>query len=153
MLHKYKSILLKKWYIIKTEKIKMSDEELRDKINKIAVEIEKIEQIAKQKESYLINKCNEEYNPKVKDLGEQLLHQKTKLNELLKNINELTVKKKESLSIIKKLESDYNSMKREKDKFLNHNLKAIEKEKKTKTKSIDTKIKMLEKELKSSEKK
>ena len=145
--------MLKKWYIIKTKKIKMSDEELRDHINKIAVEIEKIEQTAKQKETYIKNKCNEEIDPKIKDLGEQLLHQQTKLNELLKNINELTAKKKELLSNTKKLESEYNSLKREKKKFLNHNLKAIEKEKKTKTKNIDTKIKMLEKELKSSEKK
>ena len=130
----------------------MSDEELRDKINKIAVEIEKVEQTAKQKENYVTNKCNGEFDPKIKDLGEQLLYQQTKLNELLKSINELTAKKKELLSITKKLESEYNSLKREKKKFLNHNLKAIEKEKKTKTKDIDTKIKMLEKELKSSEK-
>jgi len=33
-----------------------SDEELRDKITKIAVEIEKIEQTAKQKEIYFKNK-------------------------------------------------------------------------------------------------
>ena len=72
----------------------MSDEELRDHINKIAVEIEKIEQTAKQKETYFTNKCNEEFDPKIKDLGEQLLHQQTKLNELLKSINELTAKKK-----------------------------------------------------------
>lgn len=145
--------MLKKWYIIKTIKIKMSDEELRDKINKIAVEIEKIEQTAKQKETYLTNKCNEEFDPKIKDLGEQLLHQQTNFNELLKNINDLTAKKKELLSITKKLESECNSLKLEKEKILNHNLKAIEKEKKTKTKDIDTKIKMLEKELKSSKKK
>ena len=130
----------------------MSDEELRDQINKIAVEIEKIEQTAKQKETYLTNKCNEEFDPKIKDLGEQLLHQQTDLNDLLKKINDLTAKKKELLSITKKLESECNSLKLEKEKTLNHNLKAIEKEKKTKTKDIDIKIKMLEKELKSSKK-
>ena len=145
--------MLKKWYIIKTKKIKMLDKELKDKINKIAVEIEKIEQTAKQKKTYFINKCNEEFDPKIKDHGEQLLHQQTKLNELLLNINELKTKKKELISITKKLELEYNSLKREKEKILNHNLKAIEKEKKTKTKDIDTKIKILEKELKSSEKK
>ncbi len=137
------------WYIIKTKKIKMSDEELRDQINKIAVEIEKIEQTAKQKETYLIKKFNEEFDPKIKDLKEQLLHQQTNLNELLKNLKGLTAEKKELVSITKKLESEYKSLKREKENILNHNLKAIEKEKKTKTKDIDTKIKMLEKELKS----
>ena len=129
------------------------DEELRDQITKIAVEIEKIEQTAKQKETYFKNKCNEEYDPKIRELGEQLLHQQTILNKLLKSINELTAKKKELIPITKKLESEYNTMKREKEKILNHNLKAIDKEKKTKTKDIDTKIKLLEKELKSSEKK
>ena len=130
-----------------------SDEELRDQITKIAVEIEKTEQTAKQKETYFKNKCNEEYDPKIRELGEQLLHQQTILNKLLKSINELTAKKKELIPITKKLESEYNTMKREKEKILNHNLKAIDKEKKTKTKDIDTKIKLLEKELKSSEKK
>jgi len=47
----------------------MLDEELRDHINKIAVEIEKIEQTAKQKETYFTNKCNEEFDPKIKDFG------------------------------------------------------------------------------------
>lgn len=130
-----------------------SDEELRDQITEIAVEIENIEQTAKQKESYFKNKCNEEYDPKIRELGEQLLHQQTKLNEILKSINELTAKKKELLPITKKLESEYNSTKKKKEQILNHNLKAIEKEKKTKTKDIDTKIKLLEKELKSGEKK
>ena len=129
------------------------DEELRDKITKIAVEIENTEQTAKQKESYFKNKCNEEFDPKIRDLGEQLLHQQTKLNEILKSINELTAKKKELLPITKKLESEYISLKKEKEKILNYNLKAIDKEKKTKTKDIDTKIKLLEKELKSGEKK
>ena len=131
----------------------MPDEELRDQITKIAVEIEKTEQTAKQKETYFKNKCNEEYDPKIRDLGEQLLHQQTMLNEILKNLNELTAKKKELLSITKKLESEYNSLKKEKEKILNHNLKAIDKEKKIKTKDIDNKIKLLEKELKSSKKK
>jgi len=145
--------LVKKWYIIKLKKIKMSDEELRDQITKIAVEIKKIEQVAKQKKNYITNKCIEEYDPKIKDIGEQLLQQQTILNEVLKNIYELTAKKKELLSITKKLESEYNSLNKEKEKILNRNLKAIEKEKKIRTKDIDNQIKMLERELKSSEKK
>jgi len=128
----------------------MSDEERRDQITKIALEIEKVEQTAKQKKNYVTNKCIEEFDPKIKDLGEQLLHHQTKLNEVLKSVNELTAKKKELLSITKKLESEYNSMNKEKEKTLNQNLKAIEKERKSKTKEIDAKIKTLEKELKSS---
>ena len=131
----------------------MSDEELRDQITKIAVEIQKIEDIAKQKENYITNKSNEDFDPKIKALGEQLLHQQTLLNEVLKNINELTVKKKELISLTKKLESEYDTFQRQKEKILYQNLKAIEKEKKAKTKDIDYQIKMLEKELKTSEKK
>ena len=131
----------------------MSDEELRDQITKIAVEIQKIEDIAKQKENYITNKSNEDFDPKIKALGEQLLHQQALLNEVLKNINELTVKKKELISLTKKLESEYDTFQRQKEKILYQNLKAIEKEKKAKTKDIDYQIKMLEKELKTSEKK
>ena len=130
----------------------MSDEELRDQITKIAVEIQKIEQIAKQKENYITNKCNEEFDPKIKEIGEQLLQQQNILNEVLKKINELTVKKKDLTTSTKKVESEYNSLQKVKEKYLLNNLKAIEKEKKTKTKDIDNQIKLLEKELKSSDK-
>ena len=131
----------------------MSDEELKDKITKIAVKIQSVEDVAKQKEHYVTNKYNEEFDSVIKDLGEQLLLQQTKLNEVLKNLNDLTVKKKELLSVTKNLESKYNSLIREKEKIIYQHLKAVEKEKKTKTKVIDSQIKTLEKELKSSEKK
>lgn len=130
----------------------MSDEELRDQITKIAVEIEKVEQIAKQKENYVRNKYDEEFDPIIKELGEQLLIQQTQLNDVLKNLNVLTAKKKELLSVTKDLESKYNSLMREKEKVIYQHLKAVEKEKKTKTKDIDSQIKTLEKELKSKEK-
>ncbi|MFX0049517.1 MAG: hypothetical protein ACFE8G_15380 [Candidatus Hermodarchaeota archaeon] len=129
----------------------MSDEELRDQITKIAVEIDKIEKIAKQKENYITNKCNEEFDPKIKEIGEQLLQQQNILNEVLKKINELAAKKKDLLARTKKLESEYNSLNKTKEKYLLNHLKAIEKEKKTKTKDIDNQIKTLEKELKSLE--
>ena len=131
----------------------MSDEELSKQITKIAVEIEKVDQTAKQKKTYFTNKCDEEYDPKIKDVGERLLLHQTELNELLKNLNDLTAKKKELLTITKKLESEYNSVIKEKEKIFNQNIKAIEREKKSKTKDIDTQIKLLEKELKASEKK
>ncbi|MHA1473106.1 MAG: hypothetical protein ACTSQW_08425, partial [Promethearchaeota archaeon] len=111
----------------------MSDEELSNQITKIAVEIEKVEQTAKQKKTYFTNKCDEEYDPKIMDLGEQLLQQKTLLNEVLKNLNELTAKKKGLIAITKKLESEYNSLIKEKEKIFNQNVKAIEREKRSKT--------------------
>lgn len=131
----------------------MSDEELKNQITKIAVEIQKVEDIAKKKENYVTIKYNEEFDPVIRDLGEQLLQQQNKLNEVLKNLNELTAKKKELLSITKNLETKYNSLIREKEKMIYQHLRAVEKEKKVKTKGIDSQIKILEKELKSSEKK
>ncbi len=129
----------------------MSDEELRDQINRIAVQIEKIEQIAKQKEAYITNKLNEEFTPKMSDLEGKLKHHQSILGEVNKKIEELTTKKKELIPIIKNLEKEYNKLKSDKSKTLNERLKAIEREKKTKTKDIDREIKLLEKELKASE--
>jgi chromosome segregation ATPase len=127
----------------------MSDEELRDQINQIAVQIEKIEQTAKQKVSYITNKVNEEFVPKISDVEGKLKHHQTILNELNQKIGELTAKKKDLLPIVKNLENEFNNLKKEKERNLNLKLKAIEKEKKTKSKEIDRQIKTLEKELKS----
>jgi len=129
----------------------MSDEELRDQINKIAGEIEKIEETAKQKEAYINKKLNEEFNTKISILELKLQNQQTIFNELVKKIDELTSKKKELTPIIKNLENEYNNLKKGKQKALNENLRAINKEKKIKTKNIDREIKLLEKELKTSE--
>jgi chromosome segregation ATPase len=129
----------------------MSDEELRDQINRIAVQIEKIEQVAKQKESYISNKLNQEFGPKMSEIEGKLQHQQSILKDLNRQIDDLTSKKKELLPIVKNLENEYNNLKKQREKSLNLNLKAIEKEKKTKTKDIDRQIKLLEKELKAIE--
>ena len=131
----------------------MSDEELRDQINKIAVEIEKIEETAKQKEAYINKKLNKEFDTKISVLELKLQNQQTIFNELVKKIDELTSKKKELTPIIKNLENEYNNLKKGKQKALNENIRAINKEKKIKTKIIDREIKLLEKELKTSENK
>ncbi|MFX0140367.1 MAG: hypothetical protein ACFFDN_42405 [Candidatus Hodarchaeota archaeon] len=128
----------------------MSDEELRDQINKIAVEIEKIEQSAKQKETYVRNRINEEFDPKISEIESKLLKEQAIFDEIVKNINGLVSNKKEMIPIIKDLEQKYNSLKKEKEKSLNEQIKAIEREKKTKKKIIDRDIKLLEKELKGS---
>jgi hypothetical protein len=130
----------------------MSDEELRDQITKIAVEIQKIEDVAKRKENYVTNKYNEEFDPVIRDLGERLLLAQNELNHVLEKINELSAKKKELLIKTKDLDSKYNSMMKEKEKLIYQHIKAVEKEKKLKTKDIDSQIKTLEKELKSREK-
>jgi chromosome segregation ATPase len=126
----------------------MSDEELRDQINKIAVQIEKIEQTAKQKETYITNKLCGEFDSKISEVEGKLEHHQSILDELNRQINDLTSKKKELLPIVKNLENEFSNLKKEKDRCLNLNLKAIEKEKKTKSKDIDKQIKILEKELK-----
>lgn len=127
----------------------MSDEDLRDQINKIAVEIEEIEQIAKQKETYVRDRMNEEFNPKISEIESQLQKDQAIFDEIIKSIEELEVNKKEMIPVIKNLQQKYNSLKKDKEKALNEQLKAITKEKKEKTKRIDREIKILEKELKS----
>ncbi|MFX1478754.1 MAG: hypothetical protein ACFFCI_11550 [Promethearchaeota archaeon] len=130
----------------------MSEEDLRDQINKIAVEIEKIEASAKKKEEYVRTKVTEEFDHKINELELKLKSQQEVLDDLNNKINELASKKKELISIIKTFEKQYNDLKREKEKALNDKLKAIVKEKKTKTKVVDREIKNLEKELKSDKK-
>jgi len=126
----------------------MSDEELRDQINKIAQEIENIEQTANQKETYVNNRLNEEFDSKIGEIESQLQKEQTILDEIVKSINELEVNKREMIPIVKDLERKYNSLRKNKEKALNEQLKAIIKEKKTKSKVINRKIKLLEKELK-----
>ena len=128
----------------------MSDEELRDQINKIAVEIEKIELIAKQKESYIKSRIEEEFGPKMSEIESKLQSQQAILDEFNSRINDLTSKRKELIPIVKSLEKEYNNLKKDKEKESNEKLKAIVKEKQVKTKAIDREIKLLEKELKSS---
>ncbi|MFX0029729.1 MAG: hypothetical protein ACFE8B_11005 [Candidatus Hermodarchaeota archaeon] len=131
----------------------MSDERLRDQINKIAVEIENVEKTAKQKEIYIKGRIEEEYGPKIREIEGQLQNQKGFLDQLNKNIEELTSRKNQLVPIVKKLEKEYANILNEKEKALTVRLKAIVKEKQTKTKVIDREIKTLEKELKSSREK
>lgn len=131
----------------------MSEEELRDQINKIALEIEDIEQTAKQKETYVRNRLNEEFDHKIGEIESQLQKEQAILDEIVKSINELEGNKKEMIPVIKDLEQKYNRLRKDKEKSLNEQLKAIIKEKKTKSKVIDRDIKLLEKELKTSDKK
>jgi len=127
----------------------MSNDELRDQINRIAVKIEEIEQKAKQKEVYVRNRINEEFDPKMSEIESQLQKKQAIFDEIVKNIEELEVNKKQMIPVINDLKKKYNSLKRDKEKDLNEQLKAIAKEKKSKTKVIDREIKILEKELKS----
>jgi len=126
-----------------------SAKELRDRINKIAIEIENIEETAKKKDDYIKNKINEEFNPKISEIGLKLQNQQTSFDELVSKIDDLMLKKKKLTPVIKNLEHVYRDLKKAKEKALNENIKAISKEKKTKTKIIDRDIKSLERELKS----
>ena len=125
-----------------------SAQELRDKINKIAIEIESIEETAKKKDTYIKNKINEEYDPKISEIGLKLQNQQAGFDELVSKIDILMLKKKVLTPVIKNLEHEYRNLKKAKEKALNENFKAISKEKKAKTKVIDRDIKLLERELK-----
>lgn len=132
----------------------MSDEELkaqelRDRINKIAFEIEKIEETAQKKDAYIEKKINDEFNPKISEIRLNLQNQQAVFDELVGKIEDLMLKKKMLMSVIKNLEQEYRNFKKAKKKALNENIKAIAKEKKSKTKLIDRDIKLFERELKS----
>ena len=136
----------------------MSDEELkaqelRDRINKIAFEIEKIEETAKKKDAYIEKKINDEFNPKISEIGLKLQNQQAVFDELVSKIEDLILKKKTLIPVIKNLEQEYRNFKKAKIKALNENIKAIAKEKKSKTKVIDRDIKLFERELKSEKRK
>jgi outer membrane murein-binding lipoprotein Lpp len=138
---------------MKTNGSKMSEEELRaqelrDKINKIAIEIEILEETARKKNAYIENKINKEFNLKISEVELKLQKQQAILDDLVSRIDDLTSKKKELIPIIKKLEKEYNTLKKNKKNAQNENFKAIAKEKRIKTKEIDRDIKLLEKELK-----
>ena len=126
----------------------MSDEELKNKINKIAVEIENLEVVTKQKETYILNRINEEFGPKVNELELKIQTQQKIMDDLSNKIDGLIAEKKSLMVILKSLKKEYNTLKKSKEKALNTKLTAISKEKKTKTKKIDRNVKTLEKELK-----
>lgn len=126
----------------------MSEEELKDRINIIAIEIEKLEISAKQKEVYITTKIEDEFDPKISEIELNLQKQQTIYEELKVSINKLISRKNELSPIVKALEKQYNNMQKEREKALKSKLKAIAKEKKIKTKIIDKNIKLLEKELK-----
>ena len=130
----------------------MSDEELKDRINKIALEIEKLEISAKQKEVYIMNKIDEEFGSQISEVEANLQKQQAVYKELNANINELVSRKNNLTPIVKALEKKYINLKRERKKALNSELRAIAKEKKNKTKIIDKNIKLLERELKTPQK-
>lgn len=130
----------------------MSDEELKEKINKIAVEIENLEVSAKQKENYIINRINEEFSSKIIEIEPKIQTQQKIIDELSIKIDGLIAKKKNLMVIVKNLKNEHTALKKSKEKALNTEMKAISKEKKTKTKIIDRNIKMLEKELKTNKK-
>ena len=128
----------------------MSEEELKNKINKIAVEIEKLEVSANQKEKYIRNRVDEEFGSKISEIESKIQAQQTVFDELSNNIDNLMTEKKNMMTNLKNLKKEYNDLKRRKEKALNSQLTAISKEKKIKTKQIDRNIKLLKKELKSS---
>ncbi|MFX1531319.1 MAG: hypothetical protein ACFFBC_09410, partial [Promethearchaeota archaeon] len=87
----------------------MSDEELRDQINKIAVEIEKIEVTAKQKETYIKSRIEEDFSPKISEIESNLQSYQATLNDLNEKFDDLSSKRKELISIIKDLEKKYSN--------------------------------------------
>jgi len=131
----------------------MSEEELKNQINRIAKKIMELEEVAKKKEDYIKTKVKEEFDVKINEIESELQVHQIAVNGLTQKIDKLSSKKKELIPIINDLEKKRNTLQKEKKKTLNEKLKAITDEKKTKMKTINREIKILEKELKNSENK
>ncbi|MFX0137980.1 MAG: hypothetical protein ACFFDN_30340, partial [Candidatus Hodarchaeota archaeon] len=81
----------------------MSEEELRDQINKIASKIMEVEEGAKKKEIYIKNKINEGFDPKINENESKLQIGQNKLDELNKNIDRLNLEKEKLVSFMNNL--------------------------------------------------
>ena len=131
----------------------MSEEEIRDHINKIAQEIMKIEDIAKKKEEYIKSRISGEYDGQINELESQLEVVINNFNEIVKRIDELDVKKKELIGMGRDLRKKIATLKKQKKAFTTKECKAIEDEKNSKKKAINKEIKAFEKELNALEQK
>ena len=126
----------------------MSEEEIRNEINRVKSELIKIEQGTQNKVIYIKNKIEEEYTPKINEIEIRLQAEQNKLDEINRKIQESLSEKKGLIARVKYLTKKNNTMKKEKIKRLNEELKAISKEKDSKMKGITKQITVLEKELK-----
>ncbi|MFX1575129.1 MAG: hypothetical protein ACFFB0_20520 [Promethearchaeota archaeon] len=125
----------------------MSEEEIRDHINKIAQEIMKIEEAAKKKEEYIKKRINEEYDIQIDKFEAELEVVIGNFNDIVKRIEELDVKRKELINMGRDLRKKIATLKKRKKTYTVKECKAIENEKNTKKKAINKEIKQFEKEL------
>ncbi|MFX0148653.1 MAG: hypothetical protein ACFE8E_13025 [Candidatus Hodarchaeota archaeon] len=126
----------------------MSEEELRDEINKIAKKIMEVEEGAKKKEVYVKNKLDEEFDSQIDEMEIRLKNHQDRLEEVNKTIDVLNSERKKLILFVKNLKKQYNGLKKDKEKNLNQKLKLISNEKKAKMKEINQEIQTLEKQLK-----
>jgi len=126
----------------------MSEEELRDEINKIAKKIMEVEDGAKKKKVYVKNKLDEEFNSQISEIEIKLKSNQDRLEEVNKTIDVLNSERKKLILFVKNLKKQYNGLKKDKEKTLNQKLKLISNEKKAKMKEINQEIQTLEKQLK-----
>ncbi|MFX0032124.1 MAG: hypothetical protein ACFE8V_07925 [Promethearchaeota archaeon] len=126
----------------------MSEEELRDEINKIAKKIMEVEEGAKKKEMYVKNKLDEEFDSQIDEMEIRLKNHQDRLEEVNKTLDVLNSERKKLILFVKNLKKQYIGLKKDKEKNLNQKLKLISNEKKAKMKEINQEIQTLEKQLK-----
>ena len=102
----------------------MSEEELRDQINKIASKIMEVEEGAKKKETYIKNKIDEKFNNKISENESKLQVGQNRLDEVNKNIDKLNLEKKKLNSFISDLKKQCNSLKKDKAGILKKEFKS-----------------------------
>ncbi|MFX0146976.1 MAG: hypothetical protein ACFE8E_04410, partial [Candidatus Hodarchaeota archaeon] len=124
----------------------MSEEELRDEINKIAKKIMEVEEGAKKKEMYVKNKLDEEFDSQIDEMEIRLKNHQDRLEEVNKTLDVLNSERKKLILFVKNLKKQYIGLKKDKEKNLNQKLKLITNEKKAKMKEINQEIQTLEKQ-------
>ncbi|MFX1496898.1 MAG: hypothetical protein ACFFBH_05200 [Promethearchaeota archaeon] len=126
----------------------MSEEELRDQINKIANRIMEVEEGAKKKETYVKSRIAEEFDSKISEVEVIIKTNQDKLNGVNNSVASLVSEQKKLNSLLNTLKKQHKNLEKEKKKSLDQKLKSISNEKNAKMKEINRQIKTLEKKLK-----
>jgi len=127
----------------------LTEVELLEKMKKLEEELIKIEESAKTKVSYIEQKINKEYDPKIDEALKRFELEQGKLHEILKILDECNVKKKELSASVNRFKKQLDDLKKEKEKKLKEKLKAINTEKTNKKKAVKKEVSKVEKEFKS----
>ncbi len=98
------------------EKIKPSDEGVKEKRKDVDPEIKSIIEEFSKREISSTKKIEADYDQKIKNVNSQIDVEQRKLDEIIKNLDEWTIKKQDYNLAVKNLKKELNSLEKEKTK-------------------------------------